>query len=205
VRDSRAPRATARRRAGPTDFTAAPPLHGTRVALRALSPADAPALFGIFSDPEVTRYWSRPPMAHLAQAKALVRDIRAGYRSGELVQWGVTLRDTGDLIGTCTLFHFAHASRRAELGYALARAHWGRGLMHEALSTLLAHAFERIDLHRLEADIDPANAASARTLERLGFVKEGRLRERWIVSGQVSDSDVYGLLRREWRAAAPAP
>ena len=71
--------------------------------------------------------------------------------------------------------------------------------MHEALQALLQHAFDRLDLNRLEADIDPRNLASARTLERLGFQKEGYLRERWIVNDEVSDTALYGLLRREWR------
>jgi ribosomal-protein-alanine N-acetyltransferase len=181
-----------------------PPLAGRRVALRAVSWEDAPALFGLFSDRAVTRYWSRPPMTHLAQAQALVRDVHAGYRSGELLQWGIALAGTRELIGTCTLFHFSRPCRRAELGYALASAHWKRGLMHDALTTLVAYAFERLDLNRLEADIDPANAASARALERLGFVKEGRLRERWIGADVVSDSDLYGLLRREWRPPVTA-
>ncbi|HEX5305401.1 MAG TPA: GNAT family protein, partial [Dyella sp.] len=56
-------------------------------------------------------------------------------------------------------------------------------------------------LHRLEADIDPANQASARSLQRLGFQREGLLRQRWIVDGQVADTAFYGLLAAEWRAA----
>jgi RimJ/RimL family protein N-acetyltransferase len=73
--------------------------------------------------------------------------------------------------------------------------------MHEALQALLSYAFQTLDLNRLEADIDPRNHASARTLERLGFQKEGHLRERWIVDGEISDTWLYGLLRREWQAA----
>lgn len=174
-------------------------LPAARVTLRTLAAVDAPALFGFFSDPEVTRYWSRPPMTHLAQARTLVRDIRAGYRSGDGLQLGVERNSDRSLIGTCTLFHFNRNCRRAEIGYALGSAYWGQGLMHEALQRLLIFAFEDLSLHRLEADIDPRNAASARSLERLGFVKEGHLRERWIVADVISDSDVYGLLRRDWQ------
>src|SRR4030095_15429240 len=104
-------------------------------------------------------------------------------------------------IGNATLHHFHEASRRAEIGYAPLGPFWGQGSMHEALQALLAYAFERLDLNRLEADIDPRNAASARSLERLGFRKEGHLRERWIVNGEVSDTGFYGLLRSEWRYA----
>ena len=73
--------------------------------------------------------------------------------------------------------------------------------MHEALRALLDFGFGELDLNRIEADIDPRNGASARTLERLGFTKEGYLRERWIVGDEVSDTALYGLLRREWRSA----
>jgi RimJ/RimL family protein N-acetyltransferase len=72
--------------------------------------------------------------------------------------------------------------------------------MIEALTALVSHAFNDLDLNRLEADIDPRNAPSKVCLERLGFVSEGYMRERWIVGGEVCDSALYGLLRREWQA-----
>jgi len=180
-----------------------PTLDAERVRLRPLVSTDAPALFGFFSDREVTRYWSRPPMTHLAQARRLVRDIRAGYRTGASLQLGIERKRDRLLVGTCTLFHFYPASRRAEIGYALGSAHWRQGLMHEALQRLAAYAFDELDLHRLEADIDPRNQASERTLARLGFVREGFLRERWIVAGVVSDSALFGLLRSEWIRPPP--
>jgi RimJ/RimL family protein N-acetyltransferase len=76
--------------------------------------------------------------------------------------------------------------------------------MHEALQALLRYAFQTLDLNRLEADIDPRNVASAKTLERLGFQKEGHLRERWIVNDEISDTWLYGLLRREWQERSSA-
>jgi RimJ/RimL family protein N-acetyltransferase len=70
--------------------------------------------------------------------------------------------------------------------------------MHEALKALVSHAFETMNLRRLEADVDPRNGASIRSLERLGFQREGFLRERWHVNGEIQDAHFYGLLRREW-------
>ena len=70
--------------------------------------------------------------------------------------------------------------------------------MSEALSCLIAYAFGELNLNRIEADIDPRNVPSAQILERLGFRREGHLRERWIVAGEVSDTALYGLLQREW-------
>jgi RimJ/RimL family protein N-acetyltransferase len=178
---------------------AVPTLEAERVMLRPLRPGEVHALFGIFSDHEVARFWSRPAMTHLAQARTLLRQIRDGYRSGELLQLGIERREDGVLLGTCTLFHFHPQSRRAEIGYALGSQHWRRGYMHEALQRLVRYAFDDLGLMRLEADIDPRNEASERSLLRLGFVKEGYMRERWIVGDVVSDSAVYGLLRREWQ------
>src|SRR4029078_1332119 len=102
-----------------------------------------------------------------------------------------------------TLFNISLSNGRAELGYGLGRAHWGQGLMNEALNSLVKHAFDVVQLRRLEADVDPRNAGSIRTLERLGFQREGFLRERWHVNGEIQDAIFYGLLRREWLKSDP--
>lgn len=179
------------------------PLVTPRLVLRPLGEADAPAFFAIFSDPAVMRFWSSPPLSEVAQARESVLQIEAGYRCGDFLQLGLERQSDAALIGTCTLFSFHAASRRAEMGYALGRPFWGAGYMHEALTALVTYAFGVLNLHRLEADIDPRNRASARTLERLGFQQEGHLRERWIVGEEISNTAWYGLLCWEWQNSAP--
>jgi RimJ/RimL family protein N-acetyltransferase len=174
-----------------------------RVRLRKLAQSDTAALFGMFSHPEVMRYWSRPAMTEMAQAELLVQQVLADYETGDSLPLAIERSDDSVFIGNCTLHHFHETSRRAEIGYALARLFWGQGYMHEALKTLVTYAFEGLGLNRLEADIDPRNAPSARSLERLGFRKEGYLRQRWIVNGEISDTGLYGLLCSEWRARQP--
>lgn len=175
-------------------------LSTVRLRMRPLAHADAPSLFAIFSDPRVSRYLSRGAWTDVRQAHEQIdRDI-AGVASGQYLRLGLERRDDAVLVGECCLFNAVEGSRRAELGYAMAHAHWGRGYMHEALTALLAHAFGALDLNRIEADIDPRNRGSAASLQRLGFRPEGLLRERWIVAGEVSDTALYGLLRAEWIA-----
>lgn len=171
-----------------------------RLLLRPLTAADAQALFATFADPETARYWSTPPWTSIEEARKLIDMDMHALPAGEYLRLGLERRDSGDLIGMCSLFQWVRQCRRAELGYGMHRAHWGNGLMHEALSALLRHGFEQLDLNRVEADVDPRNAGSVRSLERLGFVKEGLLRERWIVEGEVSDTGFYGLLRSDWQA-----
>ena len=178
-----------------------PTLPAPRVALRWLTEADAGALHGIFSNPAVMRYWSTLPMSDIAQAKKLVADIHEGFRGRRLYQWGVIRLEDERVIGTCTLFAINESQGRAELGYALGHEYWGRGYMREALTALLDFAFGKLGMRRLEADIDPRNAGSLHAVERLGFRREGVLRERWKVNGELQDSVVLGLLSHEWRSA----
>lgn len=174
-----------------------PTLEAPRLNLRWLSTEDAPALFDLFSHPDVARYWSRPAMTERAQAEALVRSIQQHFTQGDLFQWGLTLANASRVIGTCTLASIDRSNRRAELGFALHPDHWGQGLMKEALQVLIDHAFGALNMHRLEADIDPRNTASLRLCERLGFTREGYLRERWIVAGEWCDTVLYGLLQSD--------
>ncbi len=178
-----------------------PTLETARLNLRWLTPDDAPALFAVFGDPEVCRYWSRPPLAHVDDARALQAEIAASFAARSLFQWGIAERDTGALVGTCTLASLSTAHARAEVGFALARARWGRGYVAEALPAMVRFAFATLGLHRLEADADPRNAASIRALERVGFVREGHQRERYWMSDEWQDAVLFGLLRRDWRDA----
>jgi [ribosomal protein S5]-alanine N-acetyltransferase len=169
-----------------------------------MSERDVDSLFTIFSDPEVMRYWSSPPLTDREAARRLLSEIHDGFQRRVIFQWGIARHMDDTVIGTSTLFHLDMNNRRGEIGYALGRAHWGNGYMQEALRALLGFAFGELGLRRVEADVDPRNAGSIRTVERLGFQKEGYLRERWEVNGEIQDALFYGLLRREWEAAGRA-
>lgn len=170
-----------------------------RVRLRWMSETDIDALYTIFSNVEVMRYWSSPPISDRNAAELILKGVHDGFQNRTQLKWGLATRSDDTLIGTVTLYNLSFENRRAEMGYALGHAHWGNGYMHEALQGLLGYAFGVLDLHRIEADVDPRNGASIRTLERLGFQREGYLRERWQVDGEIQDALFYGLLRPDWR------
>lgn len=136
-------------------------------------------------------------LSDLAGAAALLEDIHQQFRAGTLFQWGVEV-NRHLLVGTCTLAYIDRVNRRAELGFALGRAYWGRGYMAAALPVVLDFAFCRLGLHRVFADADPRNAPSIRALERQGFRREGLLRHHYLVQGEPQDAVVYGLLQSEW-------
>jgi ribosomal-protein-alanine N-acetyltransferase len=181
-----------------------PTLDAGRVRLRWLTDTDVPALYAIFGDPEVTRFWGLVVLPDMAAAGLLLEDIRREFRARTLFQWGVQAAD-GCLVGTCTLAHLDSANRRAELGFALGREFWGRGYMTAALPAIIEFAFDCLGLHRVFADTDPRNVRSIRVLERLGFRREGVLREHYLVQDEPQNAAVYGLLRSEWARGGEQP
>ena len=181
-----------------------PTINTSRLSLRWISAADVDDFYAIYSNPEVMRYWSTPPLPDRNAASKLISEIHEGFERRELLKWGIALRSDDTLIGSVTLFHLDFTHRRAEIGYALGRPYWGKGYMQETLKAVLSYAFEVLNLHRIEADVDPRNAASIRTVERLGFQREGYLRERWQVNGEIQDAFFYGLIRPDWETTTTA-
>jgi len=176
-----------------------PVLTTARLVLRATSPHDVEGVFAMESDPVAMRYWSRPPMRDIAEARASVERAMTFFAARNGLRWSITRAGEDQLIGHVSVFDFHEPSDRADIGYGLARAHWGQGFMREALIAVVDYAFGPLALRRLEADIHPRNQASLRAVERLGFAREGFLRERWQVGDEISDSVLLGLLARDWR------
>ena len=175
-----------------------PALETPRLHLREIRDSDAAALFTLHSDARVMRYWSSTAWTDPAQAQQLLQRLQRDRAAGVL-PWAIATREDDALIGTVTLFNISPGNRRAEIGYALGSAHWGKGFSSEALRAVLRHAFDVLQLERVEADTDPRNAPSLRLLEGLGFVREGLLRRRWFVADEWCDTAFYGLLRKEFR------
>jgi [ribosomal protein S5]-alanine N-acetyltransferase len=179
-----------------------PTLLTPRLRLRPLEEADVPALFALFSNPAALRFWGHAPFSSIAEAQALVQEARAHAREGTNLRWGVERQDAPDrLIGTASLYALVPAHRRGEVGFILWPDVWGHGYGREVVKGLVAHAFGALHLYRLEADVDPRNAASLRTLEGCGFRREGYLRGRYHLGGEVQDSVLLGLLAPEWPEA----
>lgn len=180
-------------------------LQTERLVLRPMDEADTDAVFEMCSVAEVMRYTPRPAMKARVEAEQMIGRIKANFAKGDAMQLGIERKADRVFLGHCVLFNFHETSRRAEIGYSLDIRYWGAGYMDEALHAFIDFAFDGLDLNRLEADIDPRNVPSARSLARLGFTHEGLLRERWIVAGEVSDTGFYGLLRSDWKKIGSDP
>ncbi|MEW1953175.1 GNAT family protein [Terrabacter sp. NPDC080008] len=178
-----------------------PTLSTPRLRLRPFEDADVEDLFALQSNALVLRYWDSPPWTDRARAAQFLATCRQMAEDGTGARLAVDRAADGAFLGWCTLNNWNPTYRSVSLGYCFGEAAWGHGYATEAARALLQWAFPTLDLNRVQAEADTRNVASARVLKKLGFVLEGTLREDCVVDGDVSDSWVFGLLRREWQAS----
>lgn len=184
---------------------ATPLLHTARLRLRPFTDADADALFALHSSAYVLRYWDSPPWTERARAERFVAMCRKMADEGTGARVAMERASDGAFVGWCGLTNWNPDYCSASLGYVLGDAMWGHGYATEAARAVLQWAFGTLDLNRVQAETDTRNVASARVLEKVGFVREGTLREDCVVNGEVSDSWVFGLLRRDWPQPEGSP
>lgn len=173
-------------------------LDGAR--LRPLRMADADALHAYLQDPVVTELTSYPAVS-MPMVAAMIERSRSRWAAGELSRWGVARQHDDQLVGTCGFNEWSQVHRWAELAFDLAPAHWGKGLMRQAVAAVLEWAYRQDHVNRIHAFVRVDNRRSERLLERSGFVREGCLRSYRVCRGQPHDFYIYGLLRSDWAAA----
>jgi RimJ/RimL family protein N-acetyltransferase len=173
-----------------------PTVETERLRLRPFRAGDRDDVYKLFGNPEVASYWAFPAWTELAQADEFLKSCFEPPAG--MIPWALADAGTDRLLGTTTIFAMRKDQGRAEIGYSLLREHWGKGLAREAVTRAIVYGFDELELRRFEADIDPRNAPSIGLVERLGFQREGLLRERWLVAGEVCDTVMYGLLRHEF-------
>jgi ribosomal-protein-alanine N-acetyltransferase len=165
--------------------------------------ADAAALYAYLRDPVVTELTSYP-VATEAMIEAMIERSVSRWMAGEPSRWAVALQHDDVLVGTCGFNDWSHVHRWAELAFDLAQAHWGKGLMRQAVAAVIQWAFRQDQIDRVHAFVRVDNSRSERLLVRSGFVREGCLRSYRVCRGQRHDFHIYGLLRSDWTAAQPS-
>jgi ribosomal-protein-alanine N-acetyltransferase len=173
-----------------------------RLILRALRMEDAGFIFKEWGSPEVTRYMrDEAPLKTLEEAEERLRPLQTPEKMPDFKWWGIGLKAKGCLIGTCGFCGWDKQHHHAEIGYDLSPEYWGQGLMPEAVNRLISFGFEEMELNRIEATTHTENQRSQHVLEKLGFEKEGILREYYCQDGIYNDQVQFALLRRDRQQA----
>lgn len=180
-----------------TYFNTFPDLETSRLLLRKITLTDNHQLFELLSDPRVAEYEYFYPIKALEEANNFISRYEKEFESQEEITWGIILKSTNTLIGTCCIGDISQNSRRGEIGYSIIFDQWGNGYATEAVKAIVNFGFEVMNLNRIEAIITPENLGSIKVLEKLHFIQEGILRQRDFIKGKLEDGLMMSLLQKE--------
>ncbi|HYO87189.1 MAG TPA: GNAT family protein [Candidatus Limnocylindrales bacterium] len=187
-------------------MNAASPLYGgslfsgPRVRLTAVRPEDVATVTRWYEDSDFTRQYDASA-SYPRSANRFQKILTEVNESDTAFMFAIRLHHTDDLIGVIDLDYVLWSSGVTWLAIGIGEAAYrGQGYGGEALELALRFAFHEINMHRVQLTVFSTNERAIRLYERLGFTREGVLREFLHRDGQRFDTYVYGLLAREWEA-----
>lgn len=175
-----------------------PVLETDRLILRQVYTYDAESVLRYLSDQEVMKYYGLEPFDTINDALDEISWYQSIFEENTGIRWGITIKNQNEVIGSCGFLNMVPKHYRSEIGFELSKDYWGQGIASEALKAICKYGFEQLNLQRIEALIEPPNQSSQRLVERLGFIREGLLRNYEFTSGKFDDLYMYSLLRKEF-------
>ncbi len=177
-----------------------PMLETERLVLREVTLKDAQWYYRHFNTREIVEGQEHKGPGSMKVARREVKMYFVdNFKKDTGIRWGLTYKGDGELIGSAGLYLWKKDTRQAETGYDLNPKYWDRGIMTEAMIAIIGYGFDKMNLNRIEALIAPYNTHSIRLVKRLGFMKEGVLRDHYVYKGRLEDDLLFSLLRREWK------
>jgi len=177
-----------------------PKIETKRLSLSSFEPEDVNNFFDLRSNEEFVKYLGLQPMSKKSAARDRVDEIIQDFKVGNGISWKISLKNQTALIGYIGFWKIFYPHFLAEIGFGIEKSHQKKGLMSEAMKEVLSFGFQILGLHRIDADIDPKNRASAALLKKFGFQKEGLFRENYYFEGNFLDSEYHGLLVNDFES-----
>ena len=177
-------------------FPAIATLETKDLILRAICPDDAEAYFALCSDLEVMKTWGTEPHQSIEDTRKLIAFLEEAHASEVMIRWAITVKGSDRLVGDVGFWRFVKERSRAEVGAKLAKVYWSGGFMTQALGAVVQFGFEQMNLHSVEANVDPVNRGALRLVEKVGFVQEGLIREHSYdgFAGKFVDTALFSIL-----------
>lgn len=177
------------------NFNPFPVLQTERLVLDRIKNEDAEALFDLRKNAEAMRYLDRDMPKDIREIYRMIEQMNEGAEKNENIGWGIFLKENKKFIGTMGYYRSDRPNHRSEIGYMLSPAYWKKGFISEAMRVSIDYGFKEMNLHSIEANVNPANIASIKTLLKFGFVKEAYFRENFYFNGKFLDTEIYSLLK----------
>ena len=169
-----------------------------RLILREVTKVDASDMLQYLSDKDVVTPMGLSPFQTEKDVWDEINWYKSIFEEGTGIRWGITLKDSGKVIGSCGFLNMLPKHYRAEVGYELSKDHWGKGIAGEALEAIVKYGFEHFQLERIEALIEPDNIPSQKLVEKKGFEREGLLRHYEFTCGKFDDLYMYSIIKRDF-------
>ena len=177
-------------------FTEFPIIRTPRLVLREIQSTDALQIFSMRSNVNVNRFIPRDEMKNETDTKRLILQVKEDYKQMRSIGWAAEINGTGSIIGTCGFAEIDRENLRAEIGGELSPDYWGKNIALEAVKEVIKFGLQEMNLHSIEAKVQAGNVGAVFLLEKLGFVKEGHLREHNYHNGKFSDLLIYSRIKQ---------
>ena len=170
-----------------------PVIQTKRLLLRQVTQEDSAGLFLCYSDPEIMKYLAAP-LDNEDAIQGILEDYKDGFDHGYNLIWSIIIKETGAFAGTAGYEEFSFLDCKADIGFSLLRTHQRMGYMREALQEIIACGFQRLKLNRIQTTVVPENTASVKLLNRMGFRKEGHMKQSVFFNNSFHDELTFALL-----------
>ncbi len=177
------------------NFHPFPEITSERLYLRHIEKSDATDVLYLRGSSKVMQFIDKPLQKNIDDALAHIDLIENGIQKNNTINWAICLKPETKLLGIIGYHIIDKTNYRAEIGYILHDAYWGKGITHEAIQLVLKFAFETMNLHSIEAHINPSNVASRNILLKNKFEKEAYFKENFHANGKFLDTEVYSLIK----------
>lgn len=177
-------------------FETFPTLHTKRLDLVEIKQENLGDIFKLFGDQKVTQFYNIVTLTQENEAQKLIDWFQNRFTEKAGIRWGIALKDQRNIIGTIG-FNNVIKNHRANIGFDLQAEFWNRGFITEALKTVIEFGFNELEINRIEAEVMLGNLASEKVLSKIGFKKEGILRQWMYWNDTHYDMTMFSLLRKE--------
>ena len=179
-------------------FKSFPQMESPRLIFRKLVVSDAVDIQFIRSNSEVMKFMDSNPHKTIKDSEKFITDNLNRYKNKTGIFWAIIEKSKNTFIGDFAYWNILRQDHRAEIGYTLKPEYWEKGYMSETLSTLIKFGFEGLNLHSIQAEINPSNINSEKVLQKIGFKKEAHFKENRYFNGKYLNSDIYSLLESDF-------
>lgn len=174
-------------------------INTNRLLLRRFQIDDAYDMFKNWAnDSEVSKFLSWKPHSSVEVTKKIIEGWVNEYINPNVYDWVIELKEIGEVIGSISIVNLDEKNYSCEIGYCMSRMYWNKGIMSEALKSVIDYLFSYIGFNRIVARHDTNNIASGKVMLKSGMKYEGTLRQVQIRGEEFYDLAVYAILKNDW-------